>query len=172
MKHGGKRVGAGRPKGGGKFGEKTQAVRLPISLVDPIMKFVANKGYKLPLFGSKVPAGFPSPADDYIEGTIDLNELLINHPSATFLVRASGHSMINAGIFENDILVVDRSEKAMPGKVVIAAIDGQLTVKRLTKTNAGNLVLMPENPDYEPILIEEGNDVHIWGVVTCVLHSL
>lgn len=172
MKHGGRRTGAGRPKGQGKFGEATQPIRLPISLVKPVMKFVANKGYQLPLFSSKVPAGFPSPADDYMEGTIDLNELLISHPAATFLVRASGHSMINVGIYENDILVVDRSIKPVPGKIVIAAIDGQLTVKRLHQAKDGELILIPENPAYTPITISEGSEVYIWGVVTCVLHAL
>jgi DNA polymerase V len=126
----------------------------------------------LPLYSSKVAAGFPSPADDYLENIIDLNELVIHHPAATFLVRASGHSMINVGIFENDILIVDRSIKARQGKIVIAAIDGQLTVKRLKQSNSGEFILMPENPAYQAITIKEGSDVYIWGVVTCVLHRL
>jgi DNA polymerase V len=141
-------------------------------LTPTILNLMETNIFGLPFYGTSVSAGFPSPADDYLEGTIDLNEYLINHPSATFLVRASGHSMINAGIFDGDILVVDRSLKPLPGKVVIAAIDGQLTVKRLQKNPMGGFILLPENAEYQPIVVNEGNEVLIWGVVTCVLHSL
>lgn len=172
MSHGGKRKGAGRPKGCGQYGgESTKPIRLPVSLINSVMKFVENKGFQLPLYGSKVPAGFPSPADDYIEKQLDLNEHLIKHPSATFFVRVSGNSMIDAGIHENDILVVDRSITPVTGKIVVAAIDGQLTVKRLNKTNK-KLFLIPENTEFEPIEIKEGNEVYIWGVVTNVIHSV
>lgn len=171
MGHGGVRKGAGRPKGQGRFGETTKAVRLPVSLVPSVLKYVYNKGYQLPLYGSKVPAGFPSPADDHIEGMLDLNEHLIKHPAATFFVRATGHSMINAGIHENDILIVDRSMTPQQGKIVIAVMDGQLTVKRLHKKN-GKCWLMPDNPDFKPIEVKEGSEVTIWGVVTNVIHSL
>ena len=172
MSHGGARRGAGRPKGRSAYGEPTQPIRLPISLLDSVMKFVHHKGYQLPLYGSKVPAGFPSPADDHMDGTLDLNEHLIKHPAATFFVRASGHSMLNAGIHENDILIVDRSIKPTHGKIVIAIIDGQLTVKRLHQPKNGKLTLMPDNPDFAPIELKEGNEVSIWGVVTNVIHSL
>ena len=84
MKHGGARKGAGRPKGQGRYGEPTQPIRLPLSLLKPALRFIENKGYQLPLYGSKVPAGFPSPADDHIESHLDLNEHLIKHPAATF----------------------------------------------------------------------------------------
>ena len=107
----------GKPKGQGKYGESTKAVRIPMSKVDYVSKII-NKGlYEIPLYGNKVAAGFPSPADDYLEDKIDLNKYLVKHPSSTFLVRASGESMINAGIFPNDILVVDRSLKAEDAKV-------------------------------------------------------
>lgn len=172
MSHGGARPGAGRPKGKNKYGEPTQPIRLPVSLVQSVMTFVEHAGYQLPIYSSKVPAGFPSPADDFIEGALDLNQHLIKHPAATFIVRASGKSMINAGIHDNDILIVDRSVKPVPGKIVIAAIDGQLTVKRLHKTKEGTLWLMPENPDFHPIEIKEGNDMVIWGVVTNVIHAV
>jgi len=122
--------------------------------------------------GGKRAAGFPSPADDYLQGSIDLNELLIAHPAATFLVRASGQSMVNAGIYENDILVVDRSIPPTQGKIVIAAMNGQLTVKRLHQSSENELMLMPENPAFKPIVVKEGSEVYIWGVVTCVLHAL
>lgn len=126
---------------------------------------------RLPLFACAVQAGFPSPADDYMEGKLDLNKHLIRHPTATFFLRATGNSMIKAGIHPGDILVVDRSLEPRHGKIVIAALDGQLTVKRLHKSAKGNF-LMPENDEFKPIKIEDGNDVVIWGVVTTVLHEV
>lgn len=167
---GGVRKGAGRPKGG-KYNEPTEAIRLPISVIKYVKNYMAQN-FKLPLYSSKVAAGFPSPAEDYIADSLDLNEYLVKHPAATFLVRASGNSMINAGIYENDILIVDRSLPPAHGKIVIAAIDGQLTVKRLHKKPNGQFVLMPENPDYPPIEISEENETYIWGVVTNVIHSV
>jgi len=172
MSRGGIRKGAGRPKGFGKYREATQAIRLPVSVIDYVRKFMSNNCFKLPLFGSKVQAGFPSPAEDYIADNLDLNEYLVRHPAATFLVRATGDSMINAGIHENDILVVDRSITPVHGKVVIVAIDGLLTIKRLHKQANGKFILMPENPDFPPIEIDEGSETVIWGVVTNVIHSL
>jgi DNA polymerase V len=171
MIRGGIRPGAGRPKGIGKFNETTKPIRLPVSMIDHVMKFVNAKGYKVPLYSCKVQAGFPSPADDYLESFLDLNEYLIKHPAATFFVRVSGDSMINAGISENDILVVDRSLEPKSGKIVIAAVEGELTVKRLYK-NEGNSFLMPENDKYSPIDITGNNYVIIWGVVTNVIHHL
>ena len=100
----GKRKGAGRPKGQGKFGEKTKAIRVPESLIDDIKAFAYNKAYKIPLYSNKVAAGFPSPADDYIEDKLDLNQHLIKHQAATFFVRANGDSMIDCGIFDGDIM--------------------------------------------------------------------
>ena len=132
---------------------------------------VKLKKYPLPLFIGKVSAGFPSPADDYIEKTLDLNELLVQKPAATFFARAQGNSMTGAGIFPNDILVVDRSIEPVSGKVVICAIDGELTVKRLIKED-GNWKLRAENTDYPDIMIYEEIDMVIWGVVTNVIHSL
>lgn len=171
MTRGGARAGAGRPKGQGKFKEPTKPIRIPESMVEDVMGYIQSKGYKLPLYSSKVQAGFPSPADDFIEQKLDLNNYLIKHPTATFFVRATGLSMINAGIFPDDILIVDRSLDPSNGKIVIAAVDGQLTVKRLRKTDKGNF-LDPENDKFKPIKIEEGNDVVIWGVVTNVLHKV
>lgn len=170
MPSGGARKGAGRPKGKGKYQEPTQAVRLPMSMIAAIEagKFPLS----LPLYLSKVSAGFPSPAENDIAEKLDLNDYLIKHPAATFLVRANGRSMINAGIHENDILVVDRSLPPIDGKIVIAAIDGQLTVKRLKKQSDGKTFLVAENPDYKPIELREENDVYIWGVVTNVIHSV
>jgi len=112
----------------------------------------------LPLFSSKVAAGFPSPADDYVEKTLDLNELLVQKPAATFFVRAQGESMLGAGIHPNDILVVDRSIEPVPGKIVICALNGELTVKRLERNNE-QWQLKAENPAYPDIAIHEDNDV-------------
>ena len=123
------------------------------------------------LYSSSVAAGFPSPADDHIEGKLDLNDYLVKHPSATFFVRVTGNSMINAGIHNNDILIVDRSIEARHGKIIIATIDGQMTVKRLYH-RSGKTILMPENKDFKPIEIIDFTDAMIWGVVTNVIHSV
>jgi DNA polymerase V len=125
----------------------------------------------LPLFTGKVAAGFPSPADDYVEKNLDLNELLVQKPAATFFVRAQGESMLGAGIHPNDILVVDRSLEAIPGKVVICAINGELTVKRLERVNS-QWQLKAENPAFPDIVIHDELELVIWGVVTNVIHSL
>lgn len=167
MGRGGTRKGAGRPP----KAEKTKPIRIPEKMVSAVQSFVNSRGYKYPLYSSSVPAGFPSPAEDHIEGKLDLNDLLIKHPAATFFVRASGDSMINTGIHSGDILVVDRSIEPVHGKIVIAAVDGQLTVKRLYKSK-DRIALMPENNAFSAIEITSENDVHIWGVVTNVVHPL
>ena len=170
-RHGGKRVGAGRPKGSGKYGGATQVIRVPVAMSDKIATFIQTKGYQLPLYSNKVSAGLPSSADDHIEAQLDLNSYLIKNPSSTFLVRVSGESMKNAGIFPNDILIVDRSLKPAIGKVVVVALDGELTVKRLAKTQ-GKLYLMPENPDFSPISVKALQALNVYGVVTNVIHAL
>lgn len=139
--------------------------------VGVVMKFAESCESHLPLYSCTVQAGFPSPADDYMEGKLDLNEHLVKHPAATFFVRAAGYSMIKAGIHPGDILVVDRSIEAKHGKIVIAVVDGQLTVKRLHKS-VQETYLMPENEEFEPIRFEEDSEVVIWGVVTNVLHEV
>ena len=127
--------------------------------------------YALPIFLGRLPAGFPSPADDYLEGKLDLNRHLIKHPAATFFVRVTGDSMIGAGIHSGDLLVVDRSLEPADKHVVVAVLDGELTVKRLFKQN-GVLRLLPENQNYQPIEITAQQSIEIWGVVTSVIHSL
>ena len=124
-----------------------------------------------PLFLSNVSAGFPSPADDYIDRQLDLNEYLITNPAATFFVRVAGDSMIEAGINNNDILIVDRSLEPVSGKIVIAIINGELTVKRLFKSTSSCL-LVAENPDYPDIGINKEMELEIWGVATCAIHNL
>lgn len=125
----------------------------------------------LPLYMTSIEAGFPSPADDYIEGCLDLNEHLIKHPAATFFVRVSGESMINAGIYPRDILIVDRSLEAVDKKIVIAVVDGDLTVKRL-RIRSGQPFLEPENDRYAPIEILPDMAFEVWGVVTNVIHKV
>jgi len=168
---GGSRIGAGRPKGQGKFGEVTKPIRVPVSKIDSVMNFINNNTLSLPLYSSKVPAGFPSPADDHMEGKLDLNTHLIKHPTATFFVKASGDSMIGAGIHDGDILVVDRSLEPRQSRIVIAAVDGQLTVKRLKKKGK-KIFLVPENKKFRSIELNENNDVKVWGVVTSVIHKV
>lgn len=171
MPKGGKRTGSGRPKGTGKFGEATVAVRIPMSEVDNVLRCVQNKFYRLPFYQDAISAGLPNQASEEIEDTLDLNELLIKRPAATFLLRVYGSSMIKAGIFQDDILIVDRSMKPSHGKIVIAAVNGELTVKRLW-IEKDKVLLVAENDNYRPIEITGDTDLQILGVVTNVIHSL
>ena len=123
-----------------------------------------------PLFTSGVSAGFPSPAEDHIDRKLDLNELLIQHPVATFFVRVAGESMKDAGINHGDILVVDRSLEAVNGKIVIAIVNGELTVKRFVQNNA-SCQLIAANSNYPSVEITEDTDFSVWGVVTSVIHQ-
>lgn len=129
------------------------------------MIFAADITTKIlrPLFASRVPAGFPSPAEDFVEGSLDLNKHLIDHPAATFFLRVSGDSMIGVGIHADDLLIVDRSLKAKNNDIVIAVLHGELTVKRLVQ-ESGKWFLRAENPDYPDFDLPE--DAEIWGVVT------
>ena len=124
-----------------------------------------------PLFMVPVSAGFPSPAEDYIEGNLDLNKYLIKHPAATFFVKVTGSSMIDAGIHDGDILIVDRSIKPVNKKVVIAVVNGELTVRRIRVTK-DRVVLISENKDYKPLQVNEEMGFEVWGVVTNVIHPL
>ena len=200
--HGGSRPGAGRPKGQGRWGEPTVTLRVPESRAVQVRDFLSalhdkrltevehqlpalliRAGFellrpselppslRLPLFGHKIAAGFPSPADDYVEDRIDLNQHLIRHKEATFFLRVQGDSMLGAGIHNGDLLVVDRALEPVDGKIVIAVLDGELTVKRLER-RAGQIRLMPENPAVTPIVVNNEQDLVIWGVVTNVIHGL
>ena len=126
---------------------------------------------KIPLAGEKVSAGFPSPADDFIDQAIDLNKVLIKHPSATFFVRVAGDSMIDANIFEGDVLVVDRALEPKHNDIVIAVVYGEFTLKRLIIEN-DKIILKPENINYKPIIITPETDFYIWGVVTSVIRQI
>lgn len=141
---------------------KTSLTSLSRAVIDPEVRA------ELPLLLHNAPAGFPSPADDYIEKTLDLNEYLIDNPVATFMMRVAGDSMVRAGINDKDVIIVDRSKEPLPGKIVVAVLDGELTVKRLKRLEKGYL-LVPENPDYQPITVQEEQELIIWGVVTGIV---
>lgn len=126
---------------------------------------IGKQPVRTPLYGHKVEAGFPSPADDYIEDRLSLDEHLIQHRDSTFFVRAKGNSMVGAGIFDGDLLVVDRSLTPSSGDIVIAVLDTELTVKRLIQRE-GLVILKPENPDFKEIVLKEGQELQVWGVVT------
>ena len=182
--HGGLRVGAGRKKDTGPYAESTKVVRIPHSRVKAVKNFLLHQitsnveSFIMPaeqarvnpitLFSHKVPAGFPSPADDHAEKRLDLNEYLIDQSESTFFVRIKGDSMIDAGILDNDIVIVDRSKSAAINDIVLASIDGEFTVKVLAKNSEGPY-LMPANKEYKPIHIKSDSEFEIWGVVTgCV----
>ena len=179
--HGGLRVGAGRKKDTGPYAESTKVVRIPHSRVKAVKNFLLHQmtsnveSFIMPaeqarvnpitLFSHKVPAGFPSPADDHAEKRLDLNEYLIDQSESTFFVRIKGDSMIDAGILDNDIVIVDRSKSAAINDIVLASIDGEFTVKVLAKNSEGPY-LMPANKEYKPIHIKPDSEFEIWGVVT------
>ena len=125
----------------------------------------------LPLFSYRVPAGFPSPATDHLEGIFDLNRLLLRHPDATYLLRVSGESMAGAEIHTGDLLAVDKHLEADHNHIVVAVIHGECTVKRLVRDGA-TWWLKPENPAYQPHEITDTDELRIWGVVTHVVHEL
>lgn len=181
--HGGARPGAGRPAG-----EPSVRIRVPEAAAPDILAYLGDRRVRVhlapkpvatdarrrrvPRFLANVPAGFPSPAEQYLEDAIDLNAHLIvaGHEAATFIIRVQGWSMIGAGIHDGDELVVDRAEDKAIGRVVVAVHNGAMTIKRLHK-RAGKLVLVAENPHYTDRVIAEGDEFEIWGVVQRVLHK-
>ncbi len=185
--HGGKRPGAGRKPGNG-FAQATTVIRVPVNTAKTIKKFVSTLKRKhalqthtgftdliqfarakqhiiLPLYTSKVAAGFPSPADDHVEQRLNPSDYLVKNDTATFFVRVKGDSMIEAGIFDNDVLVIDRSRVQQTGDIVLAMLDGEFTVKILGQSKKG-VNLIPANRDYSTIEIKKGQSLEIWGVVT------
>jgi DNA polymerase V len=138
----------------------------PISIVDVSAVAKASSAHESsPLYASSPAAGFPAPGDDMVEKSLDVHDLLVKHPASTFFVRVQGDSMEGAGIFSGDILVVDRSVEPVVGKIVVAAINGELVVKRIGRE--GNLlILLSENESYAPIVVGESEDCFVWGVVT------
>jgi DNA polymerase V len=139
--------------------------------VQAVYKNENTQRLRILLCSAAVPAGFPSPAEDYMDRKLDLNEHLIKHPAATFFVKAAGHSMMNAGIHDGDLLIVDRALEPADKKIVIAVINGDMTVKRIRKIR-GRLYLMPENDAFLPIEVTEDADFQVWGVVTSVIHPV
>lgn len=171
MGSGGKRAGSGRPKGSNIYGESTSPLRIPQSRIDEVKAFLANETtHSVPLFSCTVRAGAPTAADDSIDKYVNLNSHLIHNPKSTFLVIASGDSMINANIHDGDMLVVDKSIHAKTNHIVVASVEGDLTVKRLLVEQEG-IQLKAENDDYASIEIKESDDLTILGVVTHVIHQ-
>ena len=139
--------------------------------VAEIFKADISTKQPLPLYLSRIKAGFPSPAEDYLDKKMDLNEHLIKHPTSTFFVKVKGDSMIGAGIHSGDILIVDRSLEPKDKRIIVAVVNGDFTVKRINK-NGDKLSLLAENPKYSPIEIKDGMDFEVWGVVIHVIHSV
>lgn len=146
--------------------KKKKAVR-----VTEVYRLDQQRHQELPIFIARISAGFPSPAEDYIDKKLDLNEYLIQHPAATFFVRVEGNSMVDAGIHSGDILVVDRALEPADGKIIIAAVNGELVVKRIRQTGE-RLYLVPENPEFRPIEVNPEMDFEVWGVVSYVIHRV
>ncbi len=182
IKRGGFRFGSGRKSGSGYFGEKTKVIRVPASRIIEIKKYIKSRyqtgntdtlmlphlspeKIHLNLFDYKVPAGFPSPADDHIEKALDLNEYLVTKKETTFFVKIKGDSMIDASIHDGDIVIVDRSKQAKIGSIILASVDGEFTIKILAK-HLSQPRLLPANEKFKPIVINEGMQFEIWGVIT------
>lgn len=130
-----------------------------------------RKRLRLLFAGGRVRAGFPSPADDYQDASLDLNEQLVKNPAATFIVRVAGESMLGAGISPGDMLVVDKSLDARDGNIVVATVNGEFTLKRY-RIVRGFPELMAENPDFPPIRLSEGDEACVWGVVKHVIKDV
>ena len=188
-RHGGTRQGAGRKA---TYGEPTKTVRVPQSLVPVVVGYLdelkrspqapgetaslrpiaaLRTSTAVPALGRRVRAGKPTSGDDYQEDAVDLGKHLVRDPSSTFVMKVAGWSMRDAGIADGDELVVDRGVAAGDGRIVVADIDGELTVKRLKRTSTGWL-LQAANPDFADISVGDKGDLNIWGVVTRVLHAV
>lgn len=171
MAKGGRRMGAGRPKGSGKFGEPTVPVRVPVSMAGDVERMAFRGGVGIPLFSATVRAGMPTAADDHVTDRVDLHEYLVPSPDSTFLVRAQGDSMVNAGIHDGDLLVVDKSLPLNHKNIVVMALDGDLTVKRIMMHEAGGHQLWPENEAYPKLYLRDYQSIETVGVVTAVVHE-
>lgn len=125
---------------------------------------------EIKLISTPINAGFPSPADDYIEDIIDLNMLMIKHPSSTYILKVKGASMIDAGIFDKSLIIVDASLQTLNNDIAVCIIDGEFTLKRIS-IEGSKIYLMPENKSYKPIEIKEGSNLTVWGVITWVLNK-
>jgi DNA polymerase V len=181
QQHGGRRPGAGRLRR-----PPTKVVRLPLPLANLACDFAAARhlgeiaGFldvenrttlRIPMMAWSAACGFPSPAEDYVDKPLDFNELLIEHPAATFAIRIEGDSMTGAGIFPGDIAVVDRAREPVNGSIVLALLDGAFTVKRY-RVKDGAVVLQAENPAYADMQITDGQTLEVWGVITRSIRML
>jgi DNA polymerase V len=170
MPKGGVRIGAGRPKGQGKYGEATKAIRVPVTMVDEVRKLAENRNISIPLYNMSVEAGSPLLTDSEDYNMHKLNDILIiDNAEDNFLVKVSGYSMKNAGILPNDLLLVNRKKDARNGDIIVASVDSGTVVKRLSNKN-GIIRLISENDDYSDIEDEDQN-LHLWGVVTKVIRD-
>jgi DNA polymerase V len=142
-----------------------------MTTISQIKKPCSDSMVLLPLFSSAISAGFPSPADDYLEAFLDLNRYLIGQPASTFFMRFEGEPMLMSGLQHGDLLIVDRSVEPSDSKIVVAAVDGELVV-RLVKQNRRQLRLLSENPNCQTICINKDTEFQIWGVVTHVIRTL
>src|SRR5690554_1214388 len=147
------------------------AVRLYEGDIIQIFSADTDSELHLPFVDEGISAGFPSPALDFIDQSIDLNRHLVKHPSATFYGRVKGYSLKNAGIDDGDLMVIDRSLEPVNGKIAVCFIDGEFTAKRI-KVTKEEVWLMPDNEDYSPIKITEDNHLMIWGIVTHVIKAV
>lgn len=187
-KRGGSREGSGRKVGTGKFGEPTTVIRIPSSQESVIKDFLTAynrkkltvdldvisefelpalnpKPIKLPLFSSKIPAGFPSSAEEHVEKRLDTNDFLIDKEDSTFFATIQGESMIDAGLLPGDKAVIDRSKTPVIGDIVVAMVNGEYTIKTLSRNRDGNPRLLPANGKFKPIDITENMSFEVWGVV-------
>ncbi|MGL4595272.1 MAG: LexA family protein [Thermoguttaceae bacterium] len=171
MGRGGSRKGAGRPKGTGKYGEATRAIRLPVSLIDRILSFIERKGMTYPVYSTRVHAGHSAPADDIPADRFDLAAHLIPNPAGTFFVKAAGDAMTGAGIFAGDLLIVDKSIEPGNGDIVVAVIDKEFVVRRIIIKNK-KIELKAENTKVSTIKINDESELNVWGVVKNVIHSV
>ncbi len=200
MPRGGYRPGAKRPVGTGKFKEPTQTMRVPVSAVTEIQSYLEQRMQQRiryvdvtpteaarfdmemllpandvepihrPLFSSRIAAGFPSPADDHIADWLDLSTYLVSDKPATFYLRVIGLSMIDEDIRPNDLLIVNKGLEPQDGDIVIAVLDGELTVKEL-EIARGKVRLIPANPDFAPVEVREDQQLMVWGVVTAQIRE-
>jgi DNA polymerase V len=172
--------------GGRRAGPPTKVVRLPVMLADMAHDLAAAKNpgevaafldvesrsaLRVPMMAWSATCGFPSPAEDYVDRPLDFNELLIEHPAATFAIRIEGESMTGAGIFPGDIAVVDRAKEPVNGSIVLALLDGSFTVKRY-RIKDGAVVLQAENPAFPDMALSDGQSFEVWGVITRSIRML
>jgi DNA polymerase V len=180
-RHGGRRAGAGR-----HTGPPTKVVRLPLAVAELARRLAASEragdvaavynvegtsALRVPMMSWSAACGFPSPAEDYVDRPLDFNELLIEHPAATFAIRIEGESMTGAGIFPGDIAVVDRARAPVNGSIILALLDGAFTVKRY-RIKGEAVWLQAENPDFPDMPLSDVSSFEVWGVITRSIRML